>query len=254
MSISFEPLPGTVADPLYPDSDGELMGETDFHMDALILLREGLRDFFRRQKDVYVASDMFWYWQRGNPRACKAPDVLVAKGVGKHARRSFRSWEEKANPRVLFEITSEKTVQEDVGEKKTLYERLRVPEYFIFDPEGTFLDPPLQGFRLVGKKYRPIAPEADGSLVSQELGLRLVPEGTLLRLIDLATGKPVLTRAERADEEQQRADKEQQRADKEQQRADKEQQRADEEKQRADALAAELARLRAKRKPKGPEK
>jgi Uma2 family endonuclease len=231
MSISMNPLPGTVRDPLYPDSDGETMGETDYHMDALIDLREGLRDFFRKQRDVYVASDMFWYYEQGNPRACRAPDVMVAKGVvGKHNRRSFRSWEEKTKPCVIFEIVSERTVEEDLGEKKTLYAQLGVAEYFVFDPEGPYLDPPFQGFRLVRGKYKKLAADSDGSLVSQQLGIRLVPEGTLLRLIDITTGKPKLTRAERADRAEQKA-----------QRAS---QKAKRDRDRAKALEAEIKRLR----------
>jgi Uma2 family endonuclease len=231
MSISFEPLPGTVADPLYPESDEEAVGETDYHMEALILLREGLDDFFRRTKDVYVASDMFWYWQRGNPRACRAPDVLVAQGVGKHKRLSFRSWEEKATPCVLFEITSKRTVEEDLGEKKVLYARLKVPEYIVFDPEGAYLDPPLLGFRLAKRKYQPITPEADGGIVSQELGLRLVPEGTLLRLINIRTGRRVLTLVERTE----RAERQARQA----------KCKAQEERKRLAALKAEVARLQA---------
>ena len=31
----------------YPESDGKPMGETDVHIDALIYLREALRDHFR---------------------------------------------------------------------------------------------------------------------------------------------------------------------------------------------------------------
>src|ERR1700692_3227043 len=100
MTIHIHPLPGTVPDPLYPDSEAEAVGETDFHMNALIWLREALKDYFAGRSDIYVASDIFWYWEHGNPRACTAPDAMVAKGVGNHARRSFRSWEEKAQPSV----------------------------------------------------------------------------------------------------------------------------------------------------------
>src|SRR5262249_44265454 len=58
MAISTKPLPGTTHDPLYPDSDGEPMGETDFHIAALILLRQALQYYFARRR-VYVATDMF---------------------------------------------------------------------------------------------------------------------------------------------------------------------------------------------------
>ena len=39
-------------------------------------------------------------------------------------------------------------------------------------------------------------PAADGSLMSDQLGLRFIEEGNMLRLIDAQTGKPVLTRRE----------------------------------------------------------
>ena len=48
------PLPGTLPHPLYPDSDGRNLGETDFHNIALILLRQALEDRYARRKDVYV--------------------------------------------------------------------------------------------------------------------------------------------------------------------------------------------------------
>jgi Uma2 family endonuclease len=200
-----KPLPGTVPDPLYPDSDGEPVGESDFHMIALILLREALEDFFAAVADVYVASDLFWYWEEGNPRAARAPDVMVVRGVGKHNRLSFRSWEEKARPGVLFEIASERTWQEDTDDKVLLYARLGVREYFVFDPEGKYLRSTLRGYRLKGRRYARLAPDTDGALASQELGLRLVPEGSMVRLRDLRTGRRVLTRAERAKNAERRA-------------------------------------------------
>jgi Uma2 family endonuclease len=193
------PLPGTLPDPRYPDSDGRFLGETDHHNLAMIELREGLTDHFAGRADVYVASNIIWYYKEGDPKSRRDPDVLVAKKVGKHRRRSFRTWEEKAIPCTLFEIASRRTWRTDLGEKRQLYARLGVKEYFVFDPEGRYLDPVLQGFRLVKGQSVPMKPAADGSLISKELGLRLVPEGGMLRLIDLATGQPVLTRLERAE-------------------------------------------------------
>lgn len=271
MAISSKPPPRDDLDVVYPDSDGEPMGETDWHIAAIILLRQALHDHFAPVPDVYVASDMFLYYEQGNPRACKAPDTMVIKGVAKHYRHSFKTWVEKAVPCVVFEITSEKTIKEDLTEKRDLYARLGVAEYFLFDPEALVLDPPLEGFRLKGKKYVEIKPAADGTLTSQVLGLRLKPERHMLRLIDAATGEPVLTKderaeqaAERAEQEKKRAEQEKQRAEQEKQRARQERQRAEQEsqeakkeRQRAEELAAEVARLqaelaRARGKKKGP--
>jgi Uma2 family endonuclease len=233
------PLPGTLEDPLYPDSDGRPMGETDFHSVAQIWLRQALEDFFADDPKVYVGSNIIFYWKKGDPESRRDPDVLVAKGVvGKHRRRSYRLWEEKKLPCTLFEIASKKTRKIDLGEKRQLYAEVGVKEYFVFDPEGIYLDPVLQGFRLVKGKSVPMKPTRDGSLVSRQLGLRLKPEGEMLRLYDLKTGEPVLTRDERAEQEKQRAEQERQRA-----RSEK--QRAEEERRRREELATEVERLRA---------
>jgi hypothetical protein len=65
----------------YPESDGKPMGETDVHIDALIYLREALRDHFRDDPQAYGAGDMLLYCEEGSPTACVAPDVFVVQGV-----------------------------------------------------------------------------------------------------------------------------------------------------------------------------
>jgi Uma2 family endonuclease len=165
-------LPGTAVDPLYPDSDGRPMGDTDHHSLALIWLREALEDFFAAVLDVYVATNIILYYEHGNPKGRRDPDVLVARGVSKHRRRSFRVWEEGTLPCVLVEIASRKTWREDVGAKRALYAQLGVPEYFIFDPEGLYINPPLQGFQTRRGASVPMKRARDGSLTSKQLGLR----------------------------------------------------------------------------------
>lgn len=220
MSSLAKPVPPTDDDDLlYPSSDGKPVGETEWHIWALMRLHEALEDHFADRADVKVVSDMFLYYAEGNPKASKAPDTMVIKGVGKHFRRTFKTWVEKAVPCVIVEITSRKTLREDLEEKCDLYERLEVKEYFVFDPQARCLRPPLQGFRLRGKRYQRLAAAADGSLASKQLGLRLQAEGSMIRFRDAQTGKPILTRAE-AKEQAER---------------------------RAAALEAELARLKAKR-------
>jgi Uma2 family endonuclease len=202
MSITTtKPLPGTIDDPRYPDSDGQPMGETHFHVLAILHLFEALDHFFRNRADVYVAADMFLYYEQGNPAACKAPDVMVAKGAaGKHPRRSFRIWEEGVAPTVIFEVTSDRTRIEDDVVKPRVYAALGVSEYFVFDPDGDPLRPALAGFRLLDGVYQPLSLDSAGRLMSHELGLALVPESPLLRLIDVRTGRRLLTYSEQADE------------------------------------------------------
>ena len=158
-----------------------------------------LKDLLAGRADVYVAADMFLYYERGNPRASKAPDVMVIFGVGNHKRRTFKTWVEHAVPTVIFEISSDETYEEDLHGKREVYQRLGVAEYFLFDPLGDCLDPRLQGFRLEDGQYVALTPEPDGGLISVQLGVRLVPEGDMLRLIDLRTGQPLLTSQEKSE-------------------------------------------------------
>ncbi len=234
------PLPGTTSDPLYPDSDGKPMSETDFHSNSMVWLRDALQDYFATtgRDDVYVGMNLLFYYEQGNPSGRRDPDVLVAKGVGNHWRLSFRVWEENVVPQVIFEISSPSTWREDLGAKRALYERLGVAEYFLFDPQGVCLDPRLQGFRLEQGVYIPLTPSADGSLTSDELGLRLTVEGAMLRLRDRLTGAVVLTRSERADEERLQAER-----DRRQAKRDRRQ--AEQERRRSEKLASEVARLQA---------
>jgi Uma2 family endonuclease len=207
MSVVQLGLPGTKPDPLYPDSDGRELGETDFHTAAVILLREAFEDRYAGRTDVHVASQLLLYFEQGNPSGRRDPDVMVTIGVaGNHPRRSFRVWEEGRVPNVVFEISSENTFREDLGDKRTTYEQIGIREYFLFDAENRWLNPQLQGCRIVGGTYQPIQPGPGGSLDSVELNVRLVPQGNLLRVIDLATGQMIPTRGERAEQAEERAD------------------------------------------------
>lgn len=242
MSTAIRPLPGTTRDPLYPDSDGVPMGETDFHVLAATHLYYALKRWYRKREDVYMALNMLLYYEESDPSKFRGPDVMVCKGVvGKHLRRSFRTWEEGVVPAVIFEVTSKKTRQEDQVEKPRVYSSLGVKELYLFDPEGDYLRPRLKGFELIRKKYVPLSTDDNGRLFSKELGLLLAIEDHLLRLIDRETGKPLPTEEELVDEAAL--------ARKEAQKAKREVQKA---KRRTAELEAQLARLRRQTRRQGP--
>lgn len=190
----------------YPSSDDQPMAETGYHVNALMFLYLALDEFFRGRPDILLTANQFWYWQKGNPKARRAPDVMVVPGVGREpVRRSYRMWlEGNVRPAAIFEMSSRKTIKKDLGEKFAQYETLGVREYFLFDPEVKVLNPPLQGFRLYGGKYRPLRPRR-GELTSA-LGFRLRKEELLLRVIDAQTGEVVPTEGELAERERRRAD------------------------------------------------
>lgn len=176
----------------YPESDGEPMAETDLHRDEMVALIEGLKGRYEARSDVYVAGNLFFYYEEGNPRAVFAPDTMVVFGVEKRQRRTYKLWEESRVPDFVLEVSSRKTATEDEGNKMVLCRRLGVREYFLFDPEGDYLEPRLQGYRLVAGHYRPIVTADQGSVASQTLGLRFEVEGTSLRAFDATTGEPLL--------------------------------------------------------------
>jgi Uma2 family endonuclease len=171
----------------YPESDGQLMAETSFHMDTIIYLLTALRDLFRRAADVFVGGNMMMYYVEGEPRQSIAPDVFVAKGVPNHPRRVYKIWEEGHAPSVIFEITSRSTRLDDLGIKRGLYAALGVQEYFLFDPLQEYLTPPLQGYRLAHEEYTRIEPGENGHLYSDELGIELGILEQELRVIDPLT-------------------------------------------------------------------
>ncbi|WP_395143229.1 Uma2 family endonuclease [Armatimonas sp.] len=178
MSVTLTPTQPTRR-VVYPTSDGKPMAETDLHIDLIAYCRDALRAYFLPcANEVYVSGNNFVFFRQGDPTAKISPDCYV-----------------------VFEFTSKKTRNEDIGEKLLRYESLRVPEYFLFDPKGEYLQPALRGYRLTSLgMYAPIAPDAEGCLHSQQLGLVLVQENRRLRLRDSLTGELLRSAAEAEEE------------------------------------------------------
>jgi Uma2 family endonuclease len=181
----------------YPTGDGKPMAETPVHRDAMIDLIPTLQAYYRDDPMAYVSGNMLVYYEEGNKRRHLAPDVFVVRGIPKHERLNYLLWEEGKGPDLVIELTSKSTRREDQTTKRDLYrDVLRVSEYFLFDPLAEYLDPPLQGFRLVAGEYAPIDPR-DGRLPSEVTGLHLESRGRALRLYSPELGLVLPTPAER---------------------------------------------------------
>ena len=168
------------------------MGETDLHRKEMIRQLQLLERYFAGQR-VYVSGDLLLYYEQGNPKKFVVPDVFVVKGLQPFDRRVYKLWVERQPPDVIIETTSRKTKKKDTVTKPVLYSQLGVKEYYLFDPTQDYLDPPLQGHRLVGGQYEHMAADPQGSLVSDVLGLRLHAEQGQLMAYRLDTGEPLLT-------------------------------------------------------------
>jgi Uma2 family endonuclease len=155
-----------------PSDDGEPM-ETQRHALQLQLLLDPLRLFWADRQNVFVGGNMFVYFSLEQVRHqdFRGPDFFVALDVPRRERKSWVVWQEGKGPDVVIELLSDSTAVQDKGEKKAIYQdRLRVPEYFWFDPfSGEWA-----GFALRNGGYEAIAEDSQGRLVSRRLGLALV--------------------------------------------------------------------------------
>ena len=192
------PLPACVEGNGYPTTDPSHMSESELHRLLRNALIETLQAYYVDEPLVHVTGDLMLFYEEGKRRKHLAPDLFVAFGVGKHLRDNYLMWEESP-PRVVIELTSPSTRDDDLGPKFALYrDVLKVKEYFLFDPKEDLITPSMQGWRLTRGVYRPIRPVA-GRLPSRELGLHLERDGNLLRLWNPDTRQRLLSPTELAD-------------------------------------------------------
>ena len=181
---------------LYPETNGEPMAASDYHLEMLMWLLLTLRAHFAEMQDTYVSGDLLTYYTEGNPRHVVAPDVLVSFGIGQKQRHTYKVWEEGKAPDFVMEFSSKTTYQNDLTDKMALYATLGIPNYFLYDAEALYLPSPLMGFRLVKGVYTPIPPGVDGEVPSDVLGLDFHIQDRRLRVYDPVSGQWLQTPAE----------------------------------------------------------
>ena len=181
-------------DVFYPIDDDEPLAESEYQLFPLTYAHAALRSWFADAPTVWVGADMFLYYEEGVQSSVVAPDVFVVTQTHKrHLRNIFQTWVEGRVPELVLEVMSRTSVHRDTVEKYDLYRRLRVREYWMYDPtvEG-FLNPRLRGYVLVGDEYRPIdVEEVDGKLVgvSEVLGLEFHANAEWFRFFDPVSGE-----------------------------------------------------------------
>lgn len=178
-----------------PSTDGCPLPDSDFQAGPLSYTFEALKHRYEDRMDVAVQSDMFVHYVDDGKKRKVAPDVFVIFGVPKKLRHSYIVWLEGKRPDFVMEILSKSTWQQDTGEKKDIYEKMGVQEYWMLEAtERPVVPVPLVGYRLVDRTYEPIKPEPGRrtTYVSDVLGLELRFDANLeerLRLRDPATGR-----------------------------------------------------------------
>lgn len=173
-------------DVFYPSSDGEPVAETYDHLYAILMTLEVLRQYLQGQRATVLANQ-FLYYAQGFPKLRVAPDVMVIFDVEPGGRDNYKIWEEGQVPKVIFEMTSGSTKNEDLEHKKVLYEQLEVEEYWLFDPKGEWINGQLLGYRLQEGRYIRIEDQC-----SRALTLKLQVEGKLIGFYRLDTSEKLL--------------------------------------------------------------
>ncbi len=182
-------------DLFYPSSDGEPMAQNTYQEQAM---RSATGELARVcPEGAFVAADLFVYPERGNRNKKVAPDVLVAFGVGRRHRTSYRVWREGKPPDWVLEVASPGTVARDLEYKRRFFAEMGVREYWLFDPKGGQFPSGvrLQGMKLAGGEYRRLGwrlVDGERMIHSEALGLHVRREGGLLRFRDPKTGEDVL--------------------------------------------------------------
>ena len=162
--------------------------------EMLGLLASRFTDFGQRS-DVFLSSNTILCYDPSDLNVRVAPDVYLAFGVDAQAirrRRLYLPWEVGRPPDFAMEVASASTARQDVTEKRCIYARIGVPEYWRFDPkDGEYHGQQLAGEQLVNGAYRPIelttAPDGILKGYSPVLGLSLCWDDNWPRLYDPAT-------------------------------------------------------------------
>ena len=121
---------------------------------------------------VYIAGNMLMYYVPNDKRRHVSPDVYLVKGIPPRYRGAYFVWIEGKGPNIVFEISSARPARRISTKSFGLYQ----DQSDTVRPDGEYLRPSLQGFRLREGMYVPIDP-VEGPLPSEELGLHMERDG-----------------------------------------------------------------------------
>ena len=193
----------------YPFEDGERLAESEHQYFPLTNTVAALHTRFRDRPDVYVIGNMLVYYRMNDTTVRVAPDVFVVFGITTTERRySWFVWREGKAPDFVLEVASPGTSVRDRIEKRDIYARMGVVEYWRYNPiAGARFATRLIGERLADDEYPTIPTGVDASGIlrgySPILGVDLCvqdgPDGPDLRLYDPVSNEWLHTLSESED-------------------------------------------------------
>ena len=203
-----EPWDYVPVPPFVLDADGYLvsdsMSQNERHLRRLLAYAPALKMFYEERGGGMVGADLSMPYVKGNRGKTLSPDLFVAReGEEREDRPSYKLWEEPL-PEFVLEDLSPSNWRKDAVDKRVLYRRLGVQEYWMFDEtgrrlrddSGARLGVRLVGYRLRAGDYERILANAAGRLPSEALGLELCVKDDLVRFFDPETASYLPTPAE----------------------------------------------------------
>lgn len=195
-----EPWDYVPVPPVALDDDGYLvadaMPQNDRHAGRQLVYGPALKEHYRGRGGM-VGVDLSMPYVQGSPGKMLAPDLFVAHAAEQRDDRdSYKLWVEPV-PDFVLEDLSPGNWRLDAVDKRVLYRRLGVQEYWMFDETGRRLRDDagarigewLVGYRLRGGKYERVRTNDAGRLPSKVLGLELCVSDKLVRFYDPQTAR-----------------------------------------------------------------
>jgi hypothetical protein len=210
--------------------------ERRFHARQIDYFNDALNALF---PDLFVARNMAVYWvpgQRQHPYV--GPDLFVSRHTPALDDPSVYLTYEDGPIAFVVEVASEKTRAGEATKRDETYgAALQIPEYLYVDQERNVLEL----WRWVDSSYRPVAPDEQGRLWSQELGIGFAwqEDRRLVRVLTRDGGAVPTDQEARARQQDAEA-----RARRAARRVAQEARRRAEAEERAASLAEEVERLR----------
>jgi Uma2 family endonuclease len=143
----------------------------------------------------YVSKDRRLRMDPDDEQDKLLPDLLIARDVLKQQWNvnEYLPWLVGKAPELLAEFLSPGSEGVDQKEKPRRYAELGVQEYFLFDPDGTYGVPRVQGWALRRDGRRETLPRAaDGGVASAVLPVTFRPVGGHIAVVDTRTGRVTL--------------------------------------------------------------
>jgi hypothetical protein len=181
-----ERIPLTLEDALHPQEGDQIM-VSDVHD----LVRDYLSDVCRWRTaddpEALILSDTGIYWEDPHVDFTHhCPDLAALFGIKsrKPEYASFFCGKERVRPKLIIELVSPNTRKNDVVDKVDHYHQVEVPVYVIADRLKVGDPWTLYGYQWRPDAYVPMAPDANGRLWLEAVGVWLGTDGIRLVCYD----------------------------------------------------------------------